>query len=99
MTATVPGVTTVDYRPGAAARVVELATALTRPDNGALTTAKQSFEGRVTAFNEQIDRLEDRLAIRELNFRRQYSNLQTLISGLQTQGNWLSGQLANLSSG
>lgn len=96
VTATAPGITTVDYRPGAAARVVELATALTRPDSGALTTAKQSAQQRIESFNEQIDRLEDRLAIREANFRRQYSNLQTLISGLQTQGNWLSGQLANL---
>ena len=97
VTATTPGVTTVDYRPGAAARVVELATLLTRSDDGSLTTAKQSAERRVTDFNEQIARLEDRLAIREQNFRRQYSNLQTLISGLQTQGNWLSSQLANLS--
>jgi flagellar hook-associated protein 2 len=99
VTATSPGVTTVDYRPGAAARVVELATALTRPENGSLTTAKESADRRVREFNDQISRLEDRLAVRELNFRRQYSNLQTLISGLQTQGNWLSGQLANLNRG
>lgn len=96
VTGTTPGVTTVEYRPGAAARVVELANALTRPETGTLTGAKDFADRRVKDFNDQISRLEDRLSVRELNFRRQYSNLQTMISGLQTQGNWLSGQLANL---
>jgi flagellar hook-associated protein 2 len=96
VTGTSPGVTTVDYRPGAAARVVELANALTRAETGTLTSAKEFADRRVKDFNDQISRLEDRLSVRELNFRRQYSNLQTMISGLQTQGNWLSGQLANL---
>jgi len=96
VTGTTPGLTTVDYRPGAAARVVELTNALTRPDTGTLTSAKDSADRRVKDFNDQISRLEDRLSVRELNYRRQYSNLQTLISGLQSQGNWLSSQIAGL---
>jgi len=99
VTGTTPGLTTVDYRPGAAARVVELTNALTRPDTGTLTSAKDSADRRVKDFNDQISRLEDRLSVRELNYRRQYSNLQTLISGLQSQGNWLSSQIAGLNRG
>ncbi len=91
--------TSFDYRPGAAARVVELATALTRPDTGTLTSAKDFADRRVRDFNDQISRLENRLTVRELNFRRQFSNLQTLISGLQSQGNWLSSQIAGLNRG
>ena len=95
----IPGLTTVDYRPGAAARVVELTNALTRPDTGTLTSAKDFADRRVKDFNDQISRLENRLTVRELNYRRQYSNLQTLISGLQSQGNWLSSQIAGLNRG
>ena len=99
VSATTPGMTTVDYRPGAAARVVELATVLTRLETGTLTSAKVSADRRVKDFNDQIGRLEDRLAVREKNFRRQFSNLQTLISGLQSQGSWLSSQIAGLNRG
>ena len=99
VSATTPGMTTVDYRPGAAARVVELATVLTRLETGTLTSAKVSADRRIKDFNDQIGRLEDRLAVRERNFRRQFSNLQTLISGLQSQGSWLSSQIAGLNRG
>ena len=91
--------TMFDYRPGAAARVAELATILTRPEAGTLITAKVSADRRVKDFNDQIGRLEDRLTVREKNFRRQFSNLQTLISGLQSQGSWLSSQIASLPRG
>lgn len=88
----------VEYLPGIAARVVELATLLTDVDNGTLTTATQSAERVVTDFNDQITRLEDRLVIREANLRRQWSSLQTLLGGLENQNNWISGQLSSLNN-
>ncbi len=88
----------VDYLPGIAARVVAVTTALTRAESGLVTSAKTSAEGRVDAFDDQITRLEERLFTRETNMRRQWANLQTLLSGLQNQGNWLSGQLASLNN-
>ncbi len=86
----------VEYQPGLAARVVELATALTEDETGALTSASEFADRRVEDFNDQIARFEDRLFIREANLRRQWSNLQTLLGGLQNQGDWISGQLATL---
>ena len=86
----------VEYQPGLAARVVEVTTALTRDETGTLVTAKQFADKRIDDFNDQIDRFEDRLLIRETNLRRQWSNLQTILGGLQSQGDWLSGQLASL---
>ncbi|MDJ0767449.1 MAG: flagellar filament capping protein FliD [Ilumatobacter sp.] len=88
----------VEYRAGIAARVEEVMTRTIDSDTGALETAKDAEDRRVESFNEQIERLEDRLLVRETNLRRQWSNLQTLLSGLQTQGDWLSGQLATLPS-
>lgn len=86
----------VEYHPGIAGRVVELATFLTDEDSGPLTTAEQAEERRVEDFNDQIERFEDRLAVREANMRRQWAALQTLLSELQSQGDWLAGQLATL---
>jgi flagellar hook-associated protein 2 len=87
---------TIEYLPGIAARVVELATALTDDKTGSLTTAKEAADRRVTSFNDQITRLEDRLSIRETNMRRQWASFQSLLSSLQTQGNWISSQLSSL---
>lgn len=86
----------VEYRPGIAARVVEVTSAMTRADSGLLTTAKRAADDRIKSFGDQIERLEDRLSIREINMRRQWSALQTLLSGLQTQGAWLGSQLSAL---
>jgi flagellar hook-associated protein 2 len=86
----------ITYQPGLAARVVEVATALTDADDGTLTSAKDAADRRVKGFTDQMTRLEDRLAVRELNLRRQYSSLQTLLGDLQSQGSWLSSQIAGL---
>jgi flagellar hook-associated protein 2 len=88
----------VEYLPGIAARIVEVMTRVTDADTGVLESAKDAQERRVEDFNDQIERLEDRLIVREINLRRQWANLQTVLSGLQEQGNWLSGQLASLPS-
>jgi flagellar capping protein FliD len=43
-----------------------------------------------------MKRVEDRLAIRERNLFRQYSNLSSTLADLQTQGSWISSQLSSL---
>jgi flagellar hook-associated protein 2 len=88
----------VEYLPGIAARVVEVTSALTETGTGLLTTAKEFAEARIEDFGDQIQRLEDRLTTREINMRRQWAAFQTVLSGLQSQGDWLGGQLASLSN-
>ncbi|WP_420452518.1 flagellar filament capping protein FliD [Ilumatobacter sp.] len=87
---------TIDYQPGIAGRIAEFATAATDVDRGVLQTATTSADRRVEDFNDQIERFEDRLFIKEANMRRQFAALSTLLEGLQTQGNWISGQLSSL---
>jgi flagellar hook-associated protein 2 len=98
VTEDVTGTSTVSYQAGIAARVAEVANRLTKSEGGVLTTAKQSADDRIEDFNDQITRLEDRLFIRESNMRRQWANLQTVLSQLQSQGSWLSSQLGSLPS-
>lgn len=89
---------TVDYQPGLAARTVELTTAVTDDEGGTLTSAADFAQQRVDDFNDQIERYEDRLIVRETNLRRQWANLQTLLGGLQSQSDWITGQLATLNN-
>lgn len=86
----------VEYRPGIAARIVEVATRLADDDTGALSGVANAAERRVTEFGDQITRLEDRLVVREVNLRRQWSSLQTLLGGLQNQSAWINSQLSTL---
>ncbi len=88
----------VDYQPGIAARVAEFATSVTDSDTGSLQTANNAADRRVTDFNDQIERFEDRLLIREANLARQFSSLQALLQGLQSQNSYISSQLSSLPS-
>jgi flagellar hook-associated protein 2 len=94
----ITGTHSVDYRPGIAARVVEVTDRLTRADTGVLDNAQDAATRRVEEFNDQIERLEDRLFLRETNMRRQWASLQTILANLQNQGSWISGQLAGLNT-
>lgn len=88
----------VEYRPGIAARIVEVATLLMKAEIGSLASATTFAQGRVTDFGDQITRLEDRLAMRETNLLRQWSNLQTLLGGLENQSTYIRGQLEGLTN-
>ncbi len=86
----------IAYQPGIAARVAEFATAVTDLERGSLRTANTAADRRVTDFNDQIERYESRLAIREASLARQFSSLQSLLAGLQSQGTTISSALASL---
>jgi flagellar hook-associated protein 2 len=83
----------VTYEPGIAARLVSLAVARTG-EHGALTSSRTTYDSRIASFTEQIERFESRLVAREANMRRQWTAVQTLLSSLQNQGDWLSSQAA-----
>ena len=85
----------ITYSPGVAARLVSLVANATG-EGGTLTSSAKSYEGRTTSFNEQIARYEDRLAIREAGYRRQWSAVQGLLQGMQNQQSWLGNQISSL---
>jgi flagellar capping protein FliD len=93
VTAILPGTFEVDYEPGIAARLVSLAVARTG-EHGALSSSKTTYDSRIKAFTEQIEKFESKLVAREANLRRQWTAVQTLLSSLQNQGDWLSSQAA-----
>jgi flagellar hook-associated protein 2 len=81
---------------GFAKRLEAVATSATHASTGLLTTA---IEGRKTAARQlerQIDSWEPRLVRREQALRRQFAGLEGALGNLQSQSNWLAGQLAGM---
>ncbi len=67
------------------------------PDGpGALTSAISTREERITGLKNGILSWDNRLALREKTLQRQYASLERALGAAQSQGQWLSGQLANL---
>ena len=85
----------VEYQPGIAARLVNLATEL-NAETGALTTTSEGYDKRVKAFDQQIEKFEERMLRVETNLRRQWSTIQSILSSLEQQGNWLSSQITSM---
>ncbi|MCX6520751.1 MAG: flagellar filament capping protein FliD [Actinobacteria bacterium] len=88
----------VSYSPGVAARLVNLVATATS-EGGTLTSSAKTYETRSTAFNEQITRYEDRLAVKEASYRRQWTAVQNLLNNMQNQQSWLTSQINSLGGG
>ncbi|CAI9399250.1 flagellar filament capping protein FliD [Nocardioides sp. T2.26MG-1] len=82
---------------GWAARVV----AVTKSATGSSGTIAAAIEGRNTALgrlSKSIAAWDDRLELRRASLERTYTALETALSNLQGQGNWLAGQISSLPS-
>ena len=70
--------------------------AATNFTNGYLSTSEDAVEQRVRDLDDQIAAWDIRLDKRESNYRRTFTSLETALSELQQQSNWLASQIANL---
>lgn len=68
----------------------------TNPTDGWLTVRIQGQENSVKDYTKQITKFEDRMTLRQQVLERQFAALETMLSKLQAQGNWLAGQLKTL---
>ena len=64
---------------------------------GMVQSARDSLNGRIDLYQDRIDAFELRIASRETTIRRQFTAMETALHQLQSQGNWLAGQLGGLS--
>lgn len=83
---------------GWAARIRTAANDASDRVTGSLTSAISSGDATVSRFTKNIEAWDDRLELRRKSLERQYAALETALSGLQSQGNWLAGQIAGLPS-
>ncbi len=80
---------------GYAFRLDALATSLLEPE-GLLDSRKGGIQSRIDSFDSQIEREEYRLTLVEERLRRQFTALDSLLSGLANTSNFLATQLATL---
>ncbi|MEM6960125.1 MAG: flagellar filament capping protein FliD [Myxococcota bacterium] len=69
----------------------------TNADNGVLTARTDGLADRVTDLDDQIARTQTRIDAYEARLRRQYTNLETTVSSLQSQGDQLLAALGSVS--
>lgn len=69
---------------------------LTDSTVGTLHTREEAINRQIEAFNDQIDRIEERLAIRRRSLEEQFGRLENALIELQSQSSFLGSQLANL---
>ncbi len=63
---------------------------------GAIALAQEGISSRIEVFQDRIDGFEVRLDQRERALRRQFTAMESALSQMQSQGNWLAGQLGGL---
>lgn len=89
---------TVDLTRGFAFELDKILTGLLDSKNGPITSRTEGLNTSIKNIGKQRDALNLRLQDTEARYRKQFSALDTLVSQLNTTGNYLTQQLASLSS-
>ena len=66
------------------------------PAVGSITTRIQGEQDSIRDYTQQIADFEDRMTLRQQTLQTQYAALETALGSLQSQSQWLTGQLASL---
>jgi flagellar hook-associated protein 2 len=89
---------TAPAAPGWAARVQDVAKAASDPVSGSVTSAVSGRTSTIDRLGDDIDAWDLRLELRRTSLTAQYTALETALSTLQGQGNWLASQISSLNS-
>ena len=79
-----------------ATKVRDLGKQVSNPTDGLLTVRINGEQALVKDYSRRISDFNDRMSAKEDMLKRQFSALETMLSKLQAQGNWLAGQLKSL---
>lgn len=63
---------------------------------GLITSAIKGRESQIASLKTNIASWDSRLSLKQITLERQYTALETALGKAKSQGQWLSGQLANL---
>lgn len=97
ITATAPTSGSVVVSRGAASSLLARIETYTDRVSGILKTRRDGIASSIEDVNERIRKLEERMSDKEATLRAQFSHLETVLAQFQSQGEFLSSQLAQLS--
>ncbi len=93
-----PAAGTTAAVPGVADRVLDLATKATDATTGTLTMLAKGRDALAKDIQTRIDAWDLRLAQRKQTLTRQFTAMETALSSMKNQSNWLAGQISSLPS-
>ncbi len=79
-----------------AQKLADVGKSLTDATDGTLTAAIKGQDNQIKDYSDQIKRFEARMTAKEEILTRQYNALDSMLSKMKAQGDWLTGQLAAL---
>lgn len=83
---------------GVAERLATVAKAASDPTTGTISTTITAKQDSVKDMTDRIADWDDRLAVRRASLERLYASLETTLSGMQSQANYLSSYLSSMTS-
>ena len=89
---------TVQVVQGVANQLSRALASMTDPIKGLVATREGAIEDTIEANNEQIDRLLERLEMKQNTLQRQFTVMETTLAELNSMGSFLGSQLASLSA-
>lgn len=79
-----------------ARQVGQVTKGATDVSNGSLTTAVQGQSDLVKDYTDRLNRFDDRMAAMEARYRAKFDALDSMLSKMKSQSDWLAGQLKSL---
>jgi len=79
-------------------KLADVAKQASDPTTGSITTRISNEQDSIRDYTKQIADFEDRMTLRQQTLQTQYAALETMLGKLQSQSQWLTGQLASLPS-
>lgn len=100
ITATTPGNYGVIYfTKGVGAILSDYLSFITSADTGAIDAAQDTINSQIKDINDYIAELEKRIAAKEEQLVAKFTAMENALSKLQSQGQFLAGQLAQIANG
>lgn len=81
---------------GFATRIESWATSVLSPGDGLIATRTTSLKNSIKGYNDQIDRLENRMSTLQKQYTTTYSNLNVMLSNMNATSSYLTQQLARM---
>ncbi|MFU1796321.1 flagellar filament capping protein FliD [Paenibacillus azoreducens] len=64
--------------------------------DGIMASKVKGYSADISYIDKQIENMQDRLAMREANLKKQYDRLEVVMTGLNNQKDWITGQVAQM---
>lgn len=80
-------------------KLAEVSKNASNPTDGMLTVRINGEQATIKDYTDRLAKFEDRMTAKQAMYQQQFSALDSMLSKLQAQGSWLTGQLSSLPTG